>query len=1498
MAREELWTFYLSYAPGDHEWAEWIAWQLDREGYSVLFQGWDQVPGTHWTAGIHGGLIHAEHVLAVVSADYLQSVLAAAEWQTAWRDDPAGLRRRLLPVRIEDCEPIGLLAAVSSFDLFGREAQAARRQLLAKVAAARVGTARPLAAPPFPDDRSHPGSVPHPASLPQPPRTVQASEPPRFPRPDHRRGRVREAVFETDGLPGGAILLSYAQDDALLAAGIAEHLHQLGYGHVFAFDHTDTGGAAVAWQDALAASARSSDLVLQVVSRPTASWIGYELALCHRRGIPVITALTVAGARHPGLDSGNVIDLSRVSADQPEPGDFEALAAAVRRTGLLPGPRGDLHLHRQVYPGLRAFDTDEAGAFHGRSREIARLTEVVDGQEKSGSLVVIGPSGVGKSSLVHAGLVPRLRTSDRRWLVLPAIRPEHDPFHRLARALAGPAIPSADVAALAGRLRTDDDALLAAVTERLARLPGTASRALLILDQAEELFTLSLSDGERRAFLHTLTRATAGGTALWTVFTIRAEFLTELLRDTPLPTFAWHSLVLGPMRGASLRRAIVEPARGEGWEFAPEVISEMVSEADGGDGLPLLAYTLHDLWARVTGDTSRRAGPDRVVTLDDYEAAGGITGTLEQRADAALVNGCRRTGLAPADIVGVIARLAAVNDEGIATRQAHRLHELGEVERAALLPFVDAGLLRTRSGGGAGTAPAAPAGPAAPAADLDELVRESVLIEISHEALLRAWPPLARLLVRWKEALHARGVVERLAREWDAAGRSPGYLLTRDRLTDLRRALTADSTFGAVPLRGLGRELLDASLARAADDVADRALGLLATSPHLAVALCAAAVEDFTPTAHAVDVFRRCLAASRVHRALAGHSLGVWGVAWSPDEQRCVTAGKDGTARTWWVATALPDVSVGHGVWIRSVDWSPTGRTLLTSATDLTVRTWTDGVWEPTIHPHPDRLWAARWSRTGDRFVTAGADGVARIWRPGQRTPEREFSAPTTRIWDAELSPDGASVVTAGEDGAVRVIDAVSGASVVAFDRHVGNVRTARWSPDGRRIASGGKDNTIWIFGVVSDAPAAQALTGHTNQVRRLDWSPDGHRLASASADNTVRVWDVHTGTELLCLRGHDEGPCDVAWSPSGHRLLSGAEDNRVLVWTVGPPQLTVRRVVGQVTAVACSPDGRRVAWGTDGGDVVTADIGDPVGRVRRIHHHDDGPVRGLDWSADGRLVSAGGQEAAILEPEGDGPVVLFTGHRDAVWSARWSPDGQRVVTAAEDRTARVWSSTGELLAVHEGHTSWVRAAVWSTDGAGIAMVSEDHRLSVRPWSGPSDGPRQIVDAGAGLWSVDCAADGTTIAAGQADGAIQLWDAASLSPRRVLAGHQGTVHAVRFSRSGERLLSVAADGVGRLWNTRTGATVATLVGHSGPALDCVFAPDEDSCITVGQDGTIRTWDLRQAEERPLCPPTGDDPETGDDAETAARRLCDEAGLARLGELSDDERRAHGLPVVN
>ena len=457
---------------------------------------------------------------------------------------------------------------------------------------------------------------------------------------------------------------------------------------------------------------------------------------------------------------------------------------------------------RNPYKGLRPFGEADEGDFFGRERLVARLVDRLGHLARAGRLLIVaGPSGSGKSSVVRAGLVPAIRRGalpgSERWpvaVMLPGIHP----FRELASALSA-ALPEVAAKAFA-RLRagaeagaaTADDVATLARTLATATLPDRP--VLLVIDQAEELFTLA-DDATRTRFiaqlLHALERPDS---RLLVVATLRADTLDLALRVRGLGELVRTGLelVTPPDRDA-LERAIVRPAEGVGVSLEPGLASEIIADLEHQPGeLPLLQFALTELFARSDGTRLTRA---------DYAEIGGVLGALARRADEALavLDGPERELTRQ-----VFLRLVAVGPAGEPTSRRVPRRELEAMApdpdrlSAVLDAFATRRLLSFNRDSTTGEA----------------------TVEIAHEALLVRWPRLAGWVDEARDDLSMLRRLEESTADWMESAREAGLLLTGTRL----ERLASWATTTALRLDPAQRQLLESSLEeerrRAASDVA------------------------------------------------------------------------------------------------------------------------------------------------------------------------------------------------------------------------------------------------------------------------------------------------------------------------------------------------------------------------------------------------------------------------------------------------------------------------------------------------------------------------------------------------------------------------------------------------------------------------------------------------------------------------------------------------------
>jgi WD40 repeat protein len=1046
------------------------------------------------------------------------------------------------------------------------------------------------------------------------------------------------------------------------------------------------------------------------------------------------------------------------------------------------------------YKGLAAFEDSELDAllFFGREREIAAVAANVLANRLT---VLYGPSGVGKSSLLGAGVARRLRELSGSPVVVHGAWAE-DPAARLI----------ASVHAECGELGAT-----AGLVDTVAAAAQQGGELHLLLDNVEEYILYHGLEGPLSSTLPELLHRP--GLRVNVLLALRDDALAELdelagripelfsnlLRLDRLDREAGRAAILGPL-------ARYSELTGESFTAEDALVDAVLDEAstDAGVEAPYLQLVLERLWER-----EREAG-SRELRLATFRAIGGARAVVREHVRGAL----DRLPLAEQEAAARVVRQLVTPSGRKVSHEPSDLAEYADVEDAQLRRLLET-LGRERIVRGVNGMPGAP-----------------TRYEIFHDVLgppILAWQAEHQLRL---ERIRARRQRRRL-------------------LAIIGASLVALAVVAGVAAYALVQRSDARTQARRAHggELAGRALADIPTNPQVSLHLALQAAE-LAPGRQTADVLRSSLGAVRETRILRlGGSIVA--ASFAPRGERLLVASSDGRVGLY-DRSGRPVALLQRQHPLTAAAWSPNGRLFATGAFDGSVALWRIGRDFPvrTVStPSPvtalsfDPTTLLVGSGTHVRLIDLASGRVRTIGFPGA-------------VVTSALDPAGQvfAVATRLGKGTTAAIFSVRTGRVV---RHLyeSNIRSFAFSPDGRLLAGGSYDHTARIW----DARTGKLLhvLPHQGYVLAERFSPDGRSLVTSSQDGAAYVWDVATGQRELLLVGATGAQSSAAFSPDGSEIATASADRlgRIYYSQDGRLLAPLAGHRAAVTSIGFDPSGRTVVTGSSGG---TARLWEalPQGTLSPIFEGRQ-PVDALFAGND--PVSVSGRRARILTTSGQvlaaitmrSPVVAAAarGNMVAALDARGnvatsSTNGQRSTRQTGLRgTALAFASRGTLLvgtaagSVLADRDSGSRGEVVSHAGGRILEISAAHgRFLVRL----ADSLRVYTEAGKLVSTVRTPAlhavlsPGGGVVATTRGKVAQLWDASTGKLLHTLTGHRSLVDDAEFSPTGSELVTVSYDHTGRVWNVRSGRLLHVLVGHFFPVYSGSYSPDGHWIVTASQ----------------------------------------------------------------
>ena len=1103
------------------------------------------------------------------------------------------------------------------------------------------------------------------------------------------------------------------------------------------------------------------------------------------------------------------------------------------------------------YPGMVPFKQEDSDRFFGRQREV---NDLIQHLRLYPFLAVIGASGSGKSSLVFAGLIPQMQKNHllgkEPWQIY-SMRPGTTPITTLTATL-GCDLTSAE-----------------AITTKFK----LSQKSLLVIDQFEEIFTLSPQDVTpfQEILLNLYKQPN-----FYVVLTVRADFYPQLMESTCFwREIKAHRYEVLPLDQMGLQEAILKPAEQAKVFIEGTLLERLITTAAKEPGvLPLLQETLVLLWEKI----ERRYLPLRAyeaLVLSYYNAVSttnnkliGIQVALAQRADAAIAD---LTDEQQIIARRVFLRLIQFGEGRADTRRQESVEALkargdnDQIFEETLRDLADRRLL-TLSG-------------------KEDKTRK---VDIAHEILISSWPQLQDWIIQRREAEQTRRRLIAKVKEWERLGKGKGGLLDEFEIVEAQHWLESSdaaelgSDDQLVVLVELSKTHIETEKQREIEaqkrelklskknlwitrialtvitGVATAAIGFAVIAKHQwqeadkgqIIAKIETANARFTENPNTFDSLIAALEAGKLFNKslfnrnnpqLKADVLTVLaqGINWVKEQNR-------------WL---------GHTDAIQTVSFSPDGEILATGGYDKIVKLWNqDGSFLQELSGHKDAIRNISFSSDGEMIATASLDGTVILWKKqGEdwtKIPQTLLLSQDSPCYSISLSGKEDLIAAGLENGKIKLLTK-EGKTITTLTGHQGIVRSLSFSPDGQTLASGSADQTIilWKRKNINQWSAKTKLKQlkHNHEVYSVSFSPDGQTLASASLDKTVRLWNLDGTPKSAPLKGHKSGVLSVSFSPDGQILASASEENIIKTWTLKGQEISsVRAHQNRINAIHFNPKLKNQILASVSDDNMVKIWQFRNSKIKQIKNFNH-LVANVSFSPvdEQLLATSNGDDVEVKLWNQDGELQnSLDTHKGIVKDINFTADGNILGTASKDKQALLWNfKAGKIEHTLRGHSEEVRSIDFSFDNQWIATTSYDGQIKL--WNQDNGKEIQELNEHNGrVYNVRFSHKALLMATASEDKTVRIWTLkTNHQPLKIsdknplIIENESSVYSVAFSPNDQLIAIGGQNKMVDLWDIK-GKLIKKFEGHESPIWGVVFNPNPKNKIiaSASDDKTVRLWD--------------------------------------------------------
>lgn len=579
---------------------------------------------------------------------------------------------------------------------------------------------------------------------------------------------------------------------------------------------------------------------------------------------------------------------------------------------------------------------------------------------------------------------------------------------------------------------------------------------------------------------------------------------------------------------------------------------------------------------------------------------------------------------------------------------------------------------------------------------------------------------------------------------------------------------------------------------------------------------------------------------------LRGHTSWVYSAEYSPDGKYIVSASNDNTIRIWDSSTGkCLRILKGHKGSINCAKYSKDGEKIVSASSDSTIRIWNakTGKLLKILHGNAS---SALFSPDGKMLVTS------------YTFYQNEFHSSIT-VWDVingkvkyvlkglkceditpvVFSPNGKYILSGSSDSTIKLWELENGKLIKTFVGHHGGIESVAFSPDGKKIISTSYDLTLRIWDVHTGKILQGLVSNDEALLQNARFSPNGNLFAFWHSDS-IQIWDVKTNMQITSFCGHDDTISSFSFSPDSKKIVSSSWDGTIRIWPLEKDCKPYNLSYSEIYEMVFSQDGKKIAFGTEDGTIF---IWDYINKkeILSLKAHTE-LIRSIHFSSDGRkIISASDDKTIKLWDVNSGKLLLlFEGHTEGVRDAVFSQDGEKIYSVSGDSTIRIWDSESGKCLKKIRRPEFSRDSFFSLDCSrliilwfGFGIVVED--IQTGELIQTMELPDNLLP------QASLSLDKTKIATWGMGDNIKIWDIENGNIIHEMKETHTYSGIVSFSPDSKTIVTSFFQSPIRVWDVGTGSLLLTLYDNKKTHMAC-FSQDGKNIIAVS-DGTIRVWEF-------------------------------------------------------